>query len=377
VVGDNHVVVTPIRHAPASSPAVAPSVVASSLEAVTVTARGSGIPSLGGVVAGDVLDGRRLAEHDTRSLAQALDAMVPGMWVWEQSPSSLMARYGSIRGASSFGVTAPKVYIDGVAVANSLLLTRLDPQSIARVEIIRGPQGAALFGADAISGVINVVSRGGADSLSRGLQLRSETGLSSSTFASTPILSQRTELSARTGSNLRSAGIGLTFNALGEYVPGAASREFTASGDTRVVGTRGVLTGAARFLDTEVGSGPNPILALSGSLTDRFGGRVTNSSGVLQPISLANGRFESLAMPQKLRQYSANVTAVEAGLHTWTPSVTLGIDGYRLTNVAFARVPTPNASDSALRDARGGADRLTIRLNTARSSVQQSAWWPQ
>lgn len=365
VVGHDHVVVSPVRKPSAPLPTVAPSAVASSLEAVTVTARGSGIPSLGGVVAGDVLDGRRLAEHDTRTLAQALDAMVPGIWMWEQSPSSLMARYGSIRGASSFGVTAPKVYIDGVEVANSLLLTRLDPQSIARVEVIRGPQGAALFGADAINGVINVVSRGGADSLTRGLQLRNETGLSSSTFASAPVLSQRTELSARTGSNLRSSGFGLTFNAFGDYVPGAGSREFTASGDTRIVGAHGAVTGAARLLDAEAGWGPNPMLAVFGSQRDRLVGRFANSLGILKPGSLAPSLAEGLTLPQKLRQYSANMTAVDGGQHRWTPSVTVGIDGYRLSNVAFARLPTPNASDSALRDARGGADRLTIRLNTA------------
>ena len=72
---------------------------------------------------------------------------------------SLLARYGSIRGASSFGVSYPKVYVDGIEVANSLLVTHLDPDAISKIEVIRGPQGAALYGANAISGVMNIVTR--------------------------------------------------------------------------------------------------------------------------------------------------------------------------------------------------------------------------
>src|SRR3712207_8820873 len=43
------------------------------------------------------------------------------------------SRYGSVRGASSFGVSTPKVYIDGIEVANPLLLTQLDPARVQRV----------------------------------------------------------------------------------------------------------------------------------------------------------------------------------------------------------------------------------------------------
>ena len=79
--------------------------------------------------------------HEPR--IQALfDGNVAGLWMWEQSPASLLARYGSIRGASSFGVSYPKMYIDGIEVANPLLLTDLNPASLDRVEIIRGPASA-------------------------------------------------------------------------------------------------------------------------------------------------------------------------------------------------------------------------------------------
>ena len=79
--------------------------------------------------------------------------------MWSQSPSSAIGRFGSVRGASSFGVTSPKIYVDGIEVANPLVLTQFDPERIERVEVIRGPQGAALYGSGAISGVVNIITR--------------------------------------------------------------------------------------------------------------------------------------------------------------------------------------------------------------------------
>jgi outer membrane receptor protein involved in Fe transport len=90
-----------------------------------------------------VVDGRELERQDARTLSSVLNGSVAGVWVWEQAPTSLLARYASIRGASSFGISYPKVYVDGIEVANSLLVTELDVESVERVEVIRGPQGAA------------------------------------------------------------------------------------------------------------------------------------------------------------------------------------------------------------------------------------------
>src|SRR5439155_16239123 len=105
------------------------------------------------------------------------------------APSNLIARYGSIRGASSFSVSYPKVYVDGIEVANPLLMTQFRPEAIDRVEVIRGPQGAALYGADAISGVINIVTRhDGLATDGEQFSLRSGVGLSGSNFATRDVL---------------------------------------------------------------------------------------------------------------------------------------------------------------------------------------------
>src|SRR5207237_8902165 len=105
-------------------------------------------------IALDVVRGRDIERRDEGELSKVLDGSVPGVWVWEQSPSSMLARYASVRGATSFGLSFPKVYIDGIEVANPLLLKQLTPELIERVEVIRGPQGPALHRSDATSAMV-------------------------------------------------------------------------------------------------------------------------------------------------------------------------------------------------------------------------------
>src|SRR5690606_16989962 len=112
---------------------------------------------------------------------QALSAGAPGVWAWAPAPGRLLTHYGSIRGASSFGLSYPKVYIDGIEVANPLLIRHLTADAVDRIEVIRGPQGAALHGADAISGVANIITRHETpDGDAPRLRLRSGFGLATS-----------------------------------------------------------------------------------------------------------------------------------------------------------------------------------------------------
>ena len=81
--------------------------------------------------------------------------------VWDLGISGPFAQVGSVRGSSSFTSNYLKTYVDGVELASPYLLFAVDPYSIERIEIIRGPQGSALYGSDAISGVVHVITRRG------------------------------------------------------------------------------------------------------------------------------------------------------------------------------------------------------------------------
>jgi outer membrane receptor protein involved in Fe transport len=178
IVASDLVVIAPVRNAPDGTRAAAVSQSVGVLDRVVVTGNVIASTQRPLTVGLDVIDATALERSGATTMAQTLDAFVPGLWLWEQSPTSLLANYGSIRGASSFGVSYPKIYIDGIEVANPLLVSQFSPDLIERIEVIRGPQGAALYGSDAISGVINIItSHASADASGRRTSFQSGVGL--------------------------------------------------------------------------------------------------------------------------------------------------------------------------------------------------------
>jgi outer membrane receptor protein involved in Fe transport len=336
-VADDHVALAPLRTASADSASRSIQV----LERVVVTGSVIAASERPLPVAIDVVSGREMETRDESSLAKVLSGSVPGVWLWEQTPTMMLARYGSIRGASSFGMTFPKMYIDGIEVANPLLLTQISPELVERIEVIRGPQGAALYGSDAISGVINIVSRheGTAPDGSHA-QLRSTVGTSSTHYGSGNAAMQDHALTLRTGSNLRSGGITIGAATAGQYIPNAHSREFRTLGDARLVGTRLSFIGTGRFVAKSAGVPVNPLLA-----------------------GVTGGEIESDDDPQQLRMYAAGGTVSFAPNARWTYTATGGLDGYSLSNVSTEHTPVPSVADTALRAASGSALRGILRMN--------------
>ncbi|MDF1501946.1 TonB-dependent receptor [Roseisolibacter sp. H3M3-2] len=303
-----------------------------------------------------MLEGRALERESARSLADVLNASVPGLWLWTQSPTSALARFGSVRGASSFGVTTPKVYIDGIEVANPLVLTQLDPSRVQRIEVIRGPQGAALYGADAISGVVQIVTRHeGVSADAPRAQLRASAGASASAFADRGVLSQDHALTLRAGTSARWASLGATLTTLGAFVPGAEARQLAAQGGARRVGARAIVSGTARVFAGDADAPLSPVLAPA------LGGLATQDP-------LAPAIAPDSATRQRVRQYTVGGSATLLGSERWTHTVVAGLDGYRLAGVPADGLLIPSSIDSALGAARGGADRLSLRAaSTARA----------
>jgi vitamin B12 transporter len=106
------------------------------------------------VITGEGIDTRRYPTVD-----EAL-RMVPGVEI-RRSGSFGKTTSISIRGANPNQV---QVLVDGVRVKSATLgqvdLSDLSPDLIDRIEIIRGPQ-STLYGADAIGGVVHIITRRG------------------------------------------------------------------------------------------------------------------------------------------------------------------------------------------------------------------------
>lgn len=114
-----------------------------------------------------VVTAEDIAAMGATDLPQILES-VPGV---HMNYSTYGTPVINMRGIGGAGPTGPQVLVlmDGVPLVDEYrgdagnLLARIPIENIARLEIIRGP-GSALYGADALAGVINIITKGAGDS---------------------------------------------------------------------------------------------------------------------------------------------------------------------------------------------------------------------
>lgn len=388
VLGSTQVVLAPSRVASNRSADGVISRRSSLLDRVVVTGSPDGAAQRGSPFALDVLDGTQLTQHGVNTLGEALELSVPGVWTWTASAGSVTARYGSIRGASSFGVSAPKIYLDGIEVANPLLVTQLDPARVARVEVIRGPQGAALYGADAISGVVNILTRhDGTPDGRRALQMSTSAGVSNTSYAARDPFVQEHSLSFRRGSAARNMGLGVNVGTVGAYVPGASERRLLLDADGRFSRQRAIYTGMARLSVLRANAGSTLMLGSEGLAAFSAVRTALATTGALSlsdsrttlgimTVDSTRPRFPGdssrrvviadSASGQDVAQYTIGGSVAVMPNLQWTHTLIAGVDGYRLRGLsAYALAGPQSLSNAALAgNGEGAADRASLRLRT-------------
>ena len=106
----------------------------------------------------NVIDGREIAAKQQFTLAAALRS-VPGLTIQQNGGPGTVTSLFTRGGESDFTL----VLIDGVranAFGGGLDLSQVPLEDVDRIEVVRGPQ-SALYGSDAIGGVVQVITRGG------------------------------------------------------------------------------------------------------------------------------------------------------------------------------------------------------------------------
>jgi iron complex outermembrane recepter protein len=335
--GGEHVVLTPSETPGTDQPLRVPRV----LDRVVVTGSAIEAPARSLTVAMNTVTGAQLSRYGGGNLAQALSDLVPGLWVWQSAPTSLVAHYGSIRGTSSFGSSYPKIYVDGIQLANPLLLTQFTPETVERIEVIRGPQGAALYGTDAISGVINIVTRHDGSNGGPSTVARSAVGAASSAYMPRSAITQDHAITVREGSGAESGSATFTSGGVGEYLPGAFVRQTTGSTGFRLVRSKFIATGTGRIFASESADPSSPLFRDSVSATRA--GQV---------------------IPQSVREYTLGGSATIIQSERWTHAIVAGFDGSRLSNLADYHTPLPSASGPDLGTAGGNANLATLRVSS-------------
>jgi TonB-linked SusC/RagA family outer membrane protein len=142
------------------------------LDATVVTGAPAGIQkrSIGNVV--ETINAEAVVgKAPVSTLGELLNARAPGVQLQNISGMVGAGPHIRIRGPGSLTLSSePLLYIDGLRVDNSVgtgpgaLVSRLndiDPSTIESIEIIQGPAAATLYGTEASSGVIQVITKKG------------------------------------------------------------------------------------------------------------------------------------------------------------------------------------------------------------------------
>jgi iron complex outermembrane receptor protein len=160
-----------------------------------------------------------IAAQHPRTLGEILRETVPGMLAWDQGNYPQNTSF-SVRGAASMSASSMKVYIDGVEIADRTSAA-IDPTSIERIEVIRGPQAATIYGSDAISGVIQVFTKRGdrSGSMPR-IEASTAWGAVQTGYAgSEPSLRQEYSATVQGAGNNFSYNLGASYTHLGDWIP--------------------------------------------------------------------------------------------------------------------------------------------------------------
>ncbi len=175
----------------------------------------------------------------------------------------------SARGASTLnGFSGQmKAFVDGVEVVSPTDAV-VDPSSIERVEVIRGPQAAAIYGSAAIGGVIQIFTKRGDPSRTRP-QVDGEAALGA---VQTPypgyngVLRQSYRVAVRGGGAEMGYNFGASLARTGDWVVGQPSAQSQPSVYGGVRYARGVVTAdiSGRYFTTDFHQTFNPALTQTG-----------------------------------------------------------------------------------------------------------------
>ncbi len=105
------------------------------------------------------VDAKELADRTSHNLTNMLQGSVPGLNITTSAGNPGSAGSLNIRGVTSINEADPLVLIDGVEGD----LSRVNPDDVANISVIKDASAAAIYGARAAYGVILVTTKSGSD----------------------------------------------------------------------------------------------------------------------------------------------------------------------------------------------------------------------
>jgi outer membrane receptor protein involved in Fe transport len=162
-------------------------------------------------------------------ISELLRGEIPGIIAFDAGERSYAAEV-RVRGSSTLGGGGQlKVYVDGLEAASPLFLNLINPASIDRVEIIRGPEAATLYGSDALGGVLQIFTKKGSardrPQVTAGALMR----FINSAYAvdgASGVDEHRYDAQVSAGNSTGSYNAGITWGREGDWIPQHSARRF-------------------------------------------------------------------------------------------------------------------------------------------------------
>jgi len=204
-----------------------------------------------------VITADQIEQKGYQRVDQIFRGDIPGAVAWDVGvyTGSMVA----IRGATSLGTNTVKTYIDGVEMADPFYIATIDPTSIERIEVLRGPQGSTLYGAQALAGVMQIFTKKGQVTPHPEFEGKVSGGLIQSQWSNAG--QQDHALAVSGGDQSFSYRLGGGFLQYGDWVPNIGSTNASLYGSVR--GTQGPLEAevSARYASKAFGVNNNPDFA--------------------------------------------------------------------------------------------------------------------
>ena len=357
-----------------------------------------------------------IGQQRPQALLDVIRQAVPTAVAFDNTNAGPVQTIFSVRGVNSLtaGNSNMKIYVDGVE-ASLFGLSAVDPASIGRIEVIRGPQASTVYGADAAGGVVQIFTKRGDPSLTRPeVAVEAQAGI-----MQTPYAGFRGVLRQQYGGSLRGGGANVTYNFGGGYTRlanwlpgGVTSRQVTRPsvyGGMRYA--RGIVTVdlSARYFRNNLPVELNPELQASGFVpesrptfvvndftNETYGARIALAPNGWWRHQLTlgadNSRFDNVQTQRRLTTPSDTFFTlgdfanrkVSVGYNTSVTrtsstdiggSLTVGIDHYRLEASSFFAFQALN-TEGAIQTSPPGLlfqNRATVR-NTGYFAQAEASW---
>lgn len=209
-----------------------------------------------------IITSSEIETKGTTNLTELLKGEIPGVMPVSYGQNDYLSRI-YIRGAAGWAAADfAKIYVDGVEVS-STYITTIDPKSIERIEVVRGPAAATIYGSDAASGVIQIFTKKGGGSNEPKINVEVSSAITESEYTPNGVTPFNQDYGLQVSGSTESASyrFGLGYSTIGEWVRNYSSKRLSLSGGLRTIQGPLTIELSASRSDREMTNGIYPIFA--------------------------------------------------------------------------------------------------------------------